>query len=86
MEIRPIRKIQNLKIRAYCPDGTYIGMIKDEIQLMDFQIQVKKEGKEGYYITYQRHKYSLKSDGRIPDFHLLEEVTIDKQLMELVGF
>ena len=86
MEIKPIRKLQNLKIRAYNPDGTYIGMIKDEIQLMDFQLQVKHIETEGYYITYNRHKYFLKKDGRIPDFHLQEEVTINKQLKELVGF
>ena len=85
MKIRPIRKIQNLKIKAYHPDGSYIGLIRDEIQLMDFQIQVKNEGVPGYYITYKGEKYVLKDNGRIPNFRLREDITIDMQLGELLG-
>lgn len=84
MKIKPTKQIQNLKIKAYHPDGSYIGMINNEIQLMDFQIQVKETGVPGYYISYQGCEYVLNTKGRIPDFRLCEDVTISKQLRILV--
>lgn len=86
MEIKPIRKLQNLRIKVYNPDGSYIGTIKDEIQLMDFQLQIKRAAAEGYYITYKSRQYPIEKTGRIHGFYPDEEVTINKQLMELVGF
>lgn len=85
MKIRPIRQIQNFRIKVYGPDG-YIGIIRDEIQLMDFQIQIKRAGAEGYYITHKGKKFTIRKDGKIPNLNFDEENTIDKQLEEILDF
>ena len=89
MEIKPVRKIQDFRIRAYAPDGTYIGLIRDELQLMDFQLQVKEAEAEGYYITYKHCRYNVEKNGKIYDFATFfdgNKNTIHTMLRELVGF
>ena len=88
MRIKPVREIRNFRIRAYAPDGTYIGLIRDELQLLDFQIQVKEEGAEGYYIKFKGNRYEVDKYGKIFDFGAInrEPVTIHSMLSTIVGF
>ena len=53
---------------------------------MDFQIQIKRAGAEGYYITHKGEKFTIRKDGKIPNLNFDEENTIDKQLEEILDF
>ena len=88
MRIKPVREIQNFRIRAYAPDGTYIGLIRDELQLLDFQVQVKEENAEGYYVKFKGKRYEVDKHGKIFDFGAInrEPVTINSLLKTIVGF
>ena len=88
IRIKPTRKIQDFRIRAYAPDNTYLGLIRDELQLLDFQVQVKEGSSEGYYIKFKGERFEVDKCGKIFDFGKIDEepITIHKMLKTIVGF
>ena len=88
IRIKPTRKIQNFRIRAYAPDNTYIGLIRDELQLLDFQVQIKECGEGGYYIKFKRQRFEVDKFGKLFDFGTInkEPITINSMLSTIVGF
>lgn len=49
----------------YSPSKQFLGIIRNEIVLLDFQCKVAKSGKQGYYLIYNGEKYPINKTGRI---------------------
>ena len=49
----------------YSPTKQFLGVIRNEIVLLDFQCKVAKSGKRGYYLVYNGKKYQISKTGRI---------------------
>lgn len=49
----------------YSPSKQFLGVIRNEIVLLNFQCKVAKSGKRGYYLVYNGKKYPISKNGRI---------------------
>lgn len=52
----------------YSPNGQFLGIIRNDIVLLDFECKIAKSGKRGYYLIYNGKKYQINETGRINDF------------------
>ena len=59
----------------YSPTKQFLGIIRNDVVLLDFLCKVAKGGKLGYYLVYNGKKYQISKTGRINDFpvHYLDD-------------
>lgn len=58
-----IRKYKYPEIRLYGPDGKFIGLIENRVELNDVRIQIAQQKAEGYYITFEDAIISILPNG-----------------------
>lgn len=47
------------------PTGVTVGVIENELQLYDVQIQICKQNVDGYHIAWRRHTIQIDHDGNL---------------------
>jgi len=52
----------------YSPTKQFLGIIRNDIVLLDFECKIAKSGKSGYYLIYNGKKYQISKTGRINNF------------------
>lgn len=67
----------------YSPSKQFLGIIRNEIVLLDFQCKVAKSRKQGYYLVYNGKKYKISKNWRIKNIPIFY---LDDYLNTLMGF
>lgn len=72
MKVKINNEYENVQCIAelYDQNNTFLGLIKNEYQLNDIRIQIKKQQLEGYYLIFIdeksfKHKLLIDKSGRI---------------------
>ena len=79
-----IRNIQDLPAKLYSPNDKLIGIIKNQLQLYDIQIQIASQRLEGYYIMFKGIKIEINRFGVHKEYPLGFFDIQDDQLMTLL--
>ena len=82
--LRRTRALQDLKIYLYDPKGRRVGTIRDELQLLDVECQIKENKESGWSIMYKGRKYEIEPWGHIQNFYIDNPNAISKMLRKLV--
>ena len=63
-----LRKFEEDSCELFDSNDKSIGVIDNELTLIDVRIQVMKQKAEGCYIVYKNNKHLLKVDGFLEDY------------------
>ena len=80
-----VRQLNDFELYLYSPEGQFLGVIRNDTQLLDVLLQIREENKEGYYAIDASNgkRLFIYEYVRIENgFDSLHE----KLLTELVGF
>ena len=95
-----INEIKESSAKLYNPEGELLGTIISTVQFLDICCQIKKEGREGYYLMWVDPKLS-DTEGSIKEIAIAIPIdkygnlsehpkglfdNIETYLLELVGF
>ena len=70
----------------YSPQGNFIGIIRNEIMLLGFLCEIKKNKMKGYYLIHDNVKYDINENGKMGTNPVFPFHFIDDCLSFIVGF
>jgi hypothetical protein len=88
-----VSEIKWKPVQIFCPDGTLIGTVDNDLSFLNVQVQILRKFKGTYPAVPSGYTYKLE-DGRIGDFLTNGRVNVENDCMlqldhflkEIVGF